>query len=201
MPSPVALRRVRVIWRCTAWQWTRCVCLSVCQGNLVVYSRAMDNCVCLSVCQGDLEVYSLAMDNCVCLSVCQGDLEVYSLAMDKVPSKWREDRRWRGPTGGGCDGLPSHHADFPSRWVPVPPQWWERDHDALDASEDLKVVRCARSCLPACPVGAPGSCLIPREGLQGFFRVSWGFWGFVLPGNYGSFGMLLGLSLPARSSR
>ena len=40
--------------------------------------------------------------------------------MDRVPSEWREDRRWRSPAGGGGGGLAaSYKAAYPSRWLPV----------------------------------------------------------------------------------
>ncbi len=40
--------------------------------------------------------------------------------MDRVPSEWREDRRWRSPAGGGGGGLhASYRAAYPSRWLPV----------------------------------------------------------------------------------
>jgi len=57
----------------------------------------------------------------------EGDMEVYSLGMKKIPTIWAEDPRWvreqgaghASAWGGGGHTLPSHHAEHPSRWVPV----------------------------------------------------------------------------------
>ncbi|KAG2491434.1 hypothetical protein HYH03_010220 [Edaphochlamys debaryana] len=48
-----------------------------------------------------------------------GDLRLYSLALDKVPTRWQEDPRWRGPHGGGWPGVGAHEASYPSRWLPA----------------------------------------------------------------------------------
>lgn len=47
-----------------------------------------------------------------------GDLEMYALAQDRIPCRWREDPRWRGPKGGGARGMRAQHAKYPSRWAP-----------------------------------------------------------------------------------
>ena len=47
----------------------------------------------------------------------RGDLELFALALDRAPLEWREDPRWRTPSGGGNRDVPAHRAKHPSRWV------------------------------------------------------------------------------------
>jgi hypothetical protein len=49
----------------------------------------------------------------------EGDLEIFTFAVTRVPSRWREDPRWRGPLGGSNRLLPAHSARYPSRWIPA----------------------------------------------------------------------------------
>jgi hypothetical protein len=48
-----------------------------------------------------------------------GDLEIWTLGADRIPTAWREDPRWAGPSGGGDRRGPAHAAAAPSRWLPA----------------------------------------------------------------------------------
>lgn len=76
----------------------------------------------------------------------QGDLELYALGIDKVPKAWKEDPRWRLPSGGGNRVVQSHKAENPSRWIPVEesgetPHWGVSTTKTMPVPEEqLKLV-------------------------------------------------------------